>query len=47
LMDDVYARLAAGASPAAALRDAQRALMKAGYPQPYYWARFQLFTVVI
>jgi CHAT domain-containing protein len=47
LMDDVYTRLAAGASPAAALRDAKRALMKAGYPQPYYWARFQLFTVVI
>jgi CHAT domain-containing protein len=47
LMNGVYARLAAGASPAVALRDAKRELIKAGYPRPYYWAPFQLFTVVL
>jgi len=47
LMDDMYARIAAGAAPAVALRDAKRALMRAGYPKPYFWAPFQVFTVVI
>ena len=47
LMDDLYARLAAGAPPAVALREAKRALIKNGYPNPYYWAPLQLFTVVI
>ena len=47
LMEEVYARLAAGAPPAAALREAKRALLHGAYPKPYYWAPFQLFTVVI
>ena len=47
LMDDMYARLAAGAPPAVALREAKRALMRAGYPRPYYWAPFQIFTVAL
>jgi CHAT domain-containing protein/Tfp pilus assembly protein PilF len=46
LMDEMYRRLAAGARPAEALRDAKLALIRAGYPQPYYWAPFQMFTVV-
>ena len=47
LMEEVYARLAAGAPPAAALREAKRALLHGAYPKPYYWAPFQLFTVVL
>ncbi len=47
LMDQVYARMTAGAAPAAALRDAKLALMKGGFPKPYYWAPFQMFTVVL
>jgi tetratricopeptide (TPR) repeat protein len=47
LMDEMYRRLAAGARPAEALRDAKLALIRAGYPQPYYWAPFQMFTVVL
>ena len=38
---------AAGEAPAAALRDAKRSLMKQGFPSPYYWAPFQMFTVVL
>ncbi len=47
LMDEVYARIAKGAAPAAALREAKLALIKQGFPKPYYWAPFQLFTVVL
>jgi CHAT domain-containing protein len=47
LMDHLYARVAAGEDPAAALREAKLALMKGGYPRPYYWAPFELFTVVL
>jgi CHAT domain-containing protein/Tfp pilus assembly protein PilF len=47
LMEGLYARIAAGASPPVALREAKRALIKNGYAKPYYWAPFQLFTVVI
>lgn len=47
LMQDLYARIAAGGSPPEALRDAKRQLMKNGYAKPYYWAPFQVFTVVI
>lgn len=47
LMADVYRRLAAGEAPAAALREAKRSLMKQGFPKPYYWAPFQMFTVVV
>ncbi len=48
LMDRLYARLAAGDAPAAALRDAKRALLATGgnFSKPYYWGPFQLFTVV-
>ena len=48
LMDQLYARLAAGDRPAAALRDAKRALLASGgnFSKPYYWAPFELFTVV-
>jgi CHAT domain-containing protein len=47
LMETLYARIAAGASPPAALREAKLALIKSGYARPYYWAPFQMFTVVI
>jgi CHAT domain-containing protein len=47
LMEQVYARMAGGAPPAVALREAKRALMRGGYPQPYYWAPFQMFTLVV
>jgi CHAT domain-containing protein len=47
LMDTFYARLAAGDRPAAALRAAKLALIKQGFPKPYYWAPFQLFTTSI
>jgi len=47
LMDDFYARIAAGASPATALREAKLALIKQGFPKPFYWAPFQVFTVVL
>ena len=33
--------------PGKALREAKRALMRAGYPRPYYWAPFQIFTVAL
>jgi CHAT domain-containing protein len=48
LMDRLYARLAAGDRPAAALRDAKRSLLASGgnFSKPYYWAPFELFTVV-
>lgn len=47
LMDEVYARIANGAPPATALREAKLSLIKQGFPKPYYWAPFQLFTVVL
>lgn len=47
LMDEVYARIANGAQPATALREAKLSLIKQGFPKPYYWAPFQLFTVVL
>jgi CHAT domain-containing protein/Tfp pilus assembly protein PilF len=47
LMEQMYARIAAGDSPPAALREAKRALIRNGYPKPYYWAPFQMFSVVI
>lgn len=47
LMGDVYRRIASGETPAAALREAKRALIRDGYPKPYHWAPFQLFTVVL
>jgi CHAT domain-containing protein len=46
LMGEFYARLASGASPAAALRLAKLKLLKSAgqYRSPYYWGAFQLFT---
>lgn len=47
LMDRFYQRLAAGASPARALREAKLALIQRGgvVAKPYYWAPLQLFTL--
>ena len=45
LMEHFYARLATGDAPAAALRGAKLAMMKAGAIRPYYWGPLQVFTV--
>jgi CHAT domain-containing protein/tetratricopeptide (TPR) repeat protein len=47
LMNDLYARITAGDSPARALRAAKLALIRRGgnYVKPYYWGPFELFTV--
>jgi CHAT domain-containing protein len=49
LMDQVYARIAAGAKPPQALREAKLAMLRGGstYAKPYYWGPFEVFTVVI
>lgn len=46
LMDRLYAEIAAGRSPAAALRAAKLELLRSAgpYRKPYYWAPFQLFA---
>jgi tetratricopeptide (TPR) repeat protein len=46
LMDRLYAEMAAGRPPAAALRTAKLELLAspAAYRKPYYWAGFQVFT---
>jgi len=46
LMNDLYAGLAAGKDPAAALRDAKLALLHSRdvYRKPFYWAPFQLYS---
>jgi len=46
LMDRLYAGLATGVRPAAALRDAKLSLIRAGgrTAAPYNWAAFELFT---
>ena len=46
LMDGLYAQLAAGKSPAEALRTAKLALIHSpgNFRKPYYWAPFQLQT---
>jgi CHAT domain-containing protein len=48
LMDSLYARIAAGGSPAQALREAKLSLIAKGgnYAKPYYWGPFQVFTLV-
>jgi CHAT domain-containing protein/Tfp pilus assembly protein PilF len=48
LMNHLYAGVAAGHPPAAALRAAKLAILSKGanYRKPYYWGPFQLFTVV-
>jgi CHAT domain-containing protein len=45
LMGHVYAEIAQGRSPAAALRAAKLAMIARGgaAAKPYYWAPFQLF----
>jgi CHAT domain-containing protein len=47
-MDELYAGLEAGRTPARALRDAKLALIReGGQPAgPYYWGPFQIFTTV-
>lgn len=49
LMERFYARLGAGATPAAALRDAKLSLLKSGgnFRKPYYWAAFAIFSASI
>ncbi|HMI53597.1 MAG TPA: CHAT domain-containing tetratricopeptide repeat protein [Candidatus Saccharimonadales bacterium] len=46
LMNDLYAGLAAGKDPAAALRDAKLAMLnsKDVYRKPFYWAPFQFYS---
>ncbi|HUY15548.1 MAG TPA: CHAT domain-containing tetratricopeptide repeat protein [Terriglobia bacterium] len=46
LMARLYAGLRHGSSPAAALRDAQRAMIgsKSAFHKPYYWAPFEVFA---
>jgi CHAT domain-containing protein len=48
LMDRLYADIAAGATPARALRAAKRSLIARGgnYAKPYYWGPFQVFTLI-
>jgi CHAT domain-containing protein len=45
LMGHVYAEIAQGHTPSAALRHAKLAMIAAGgaAAKPYYWAPFQLF----
>jgi CHAT domain-containing protein len=47
LMDGLYARIAAGAPPSRALREAKLSMMRQGgtLSKPYYWGPFELFTV--
>jgi CHAT domain-containing protein len=47
LMDVLYRELAAGSSPADALRTAKLSLAEStgNLRKPYYWAPFQLYTV--
>jgi CHAT domain-containing protein len=47
LMDVLYREMAAGKSPAAALRAAKLSLIASpgNLRKPYYWAPFQLYTV--
>jgi CHAT domain-containing protein len=48
VMDELYAGLEAGRTPARALREAKLALIRAGGQPagPYYWGPFQIFTTV-
>jgi CHAT domain-containing protein len=45
LMDHLYASIAQGEEPAAALRDAKLTLVRSGgvYSRPFYWAPFVLY----
>lgn len=45
LMDLLYQKLAAGTSPAAALREAKLEILKSrSYRKPFYWGPFQIFV---
>jgi CHAT domain-containing protein len=44
LMDRLYAGIAAGEAPAAALRTAKLALLSTAYAKPYYWGPFQCYV---
>jgi CHAT domain-containing protein/Tfp pilus assembly protein PilF len=44
LMDEMYASLAAGASPCEALRNAKLRLRRTQYSKPYYWGPFQCYV---
>jgi CHAT domain-containing protein len=44
LMDRLYAGIAAGEIPAAALRKARLSLRQTAYAKPFYWGAFQLYT---
>ncbi len=47
LMDTLYGELAAGKSPAEALRNAKLSLIRSSknFHKPYYWGPFQVYTV--
>ena len=49
LMDRVYAAIARGVPPPRALREAKLAALRSGgtFAKPYYWAPFEVFTVVL
>ena len=49
LMDRVYAAVARGVPPPRALREAKLAALRSGgtFAKPYYWAPFEVFTVVL
>ena len=49
LMDQVYAKIAARVPPPRALREAKLAALRKGgtFARPYYWAPFEVFTVVV
>jgi len=46
-MDVLYRELAAGKTPAAALRTAKLSLIQStgNLRKPYYWAPFQMYTI--
>lgn len=44
LMDEFYAAMVAGESPAAALRQAKLQMIGSGVVRPVYWAPFQIYT---
>jgi len=45
LMNEFYRRMAAGADPVTAMRQAKLALLgSARFARPYYWAPFQIYV---
>ncbi len=43
IMDGMYEQIAAGVTPAEALRSAKIASLRSRYPKPYYWGPFQFY----